>query len=129
MALTTLASAGAAIFGGYLYKKAPKWQKKRVNAILREHGKKLSLISEAELELLMAASYGKYNPFGYIGPARALFFTWAVEDMPLDEELSNDLWPVLYHLYYGKRKPLRKEQRALKKIYDDARASMRMFGV
>ena len=75
----------------------------------------------AERELLMAASYGKYNPARL---ARALLFKRAIAAMPVGQELSKDLWPVLYQLYYEK-KPSRPEKRALKKIYHEGREQAR----
>ena len=117
----TLAAIVTAITGGYLYKNAPKWRKERVKKALKEHGKELSDISDANLAFLTAASYAKFNPARL---ARALLFKRAVVAMPVDQELSKDLWPVLYQLYYEK-KPSRSEKRALKKIYKEGREQAR----
>ncbi len=112
---------GAAIIGAaYLYKKAPQWRKDFVKGIMHEHGKKLSDTTPAERDLLMAA-YTRFIP----SLVASFRFKRAAARMPLDEEFSEELWPVLYRLYYGKQKTTRKQKRELKKMYDDAREQVR----
>ncbi len=115
-----LATLGVILAAGYLYKQAPQWMKNRVKGVLLEHDKKLSDATPAEQDLLMAASYARFNPAGYF------FFKRAVANMPLDQEFSKELWPVLYHVYYGTKKPKRKQKKELKKMYDEAREDARV---
>ncbi len=115
-----LAMAAAIIGAGYLYKKAPQWRKDAVKGIMHEHGKKLSDATPAERDLLMAA-YTRFIP----SLVASFRFKRAAARMPLDQEFSEELWPVLYHLYYGKQKTTRKQKRELKRMYDDAREQVR----
>lgn len=103
---------------GYLFQRAPEWIKNRVKRILKEHGKKLSDLDPAEKDLLVAASYARFNPAG------AFFFQEAVLDMPEGAEFRSELWPVLNHVYYGKRCVSRKQAHALRKLYDEAKELM-----
>ncbi len=110
----------AAIAGaGYLWINAPQWMKNIVKKTLHEHGKKLSDTTPAEQDLLMAATYARFNPLA------SFRFKRAAARMPLDTEFSKELWPVLYQVYYGPKKTTRKQRRELKKMYDDAREKAR----
>ncbi|HLE76429.1 MAG TPA: hypothetical protein VI521_01510, partial [Candidatus Babeliales bacterium] len=99
---------------GTLYKKAPQWMKNRVKRILAEHGKTLADVTPAEQDLLISASYARFNPAG------SFFFQEAVLDMPKGQTFREELWPVLYHVYYGKKKVGRKLRAELRKLYDEA---------
>ena len=99
---------------GTLYKKAPQWMKNRVKRILAEHGKTLADVTPAEQDLLISASYARFNPAG------SFFFQEAVLDMPEGQTFREELWPVLYHVYYGKKKVGRKRRTELRKLYDEA---------
>ncbi len=103
---------------GYMFQKAPEWAKQRVKRILKTHGKKLSDLDPAEQDLMMAVSYHRFNPVG------SFFFQEAVLDMPDGTDLRDELWPVLNHVYYGKRKVSRKQARELRKLYDEAKELM-----
>lgn len=103
---------------GYVFQNASEWAKQRVKRILKTHGKKLSDLDPAEQDLMMAASYHRFNPVG------SFFFQEAVLDMPDGTGLRDELWPVLNHVYYGKRKVSRKQARELRKLYDEAKELM-----
>lgn len=104
---------------GTLYKKAPQWMKNRVKRILAEHGKTLADVTPAEQDLLISASYARFNPAG------SFFFQEAVLDMPEGQTFREELWPVLYHVYYGKKKVGRKRRTELRKLYDEAQEVVR----
>jgi hypothetical protein len=103
---------------GVLFKKLPEWNKNRIKRILKEHGKKLSDLDPAEQDLFASASYARFNPTG------SFFLQEAVLDMPEDTDLRDELWPILNHVYYGKKRVSRKQARELRKLYDEAKELM-----
>jgi len=103
---------------GVLFKKLPEWNKNRIKRILKEHGKKLSDLDPAEQDLFASASYARFVPGG------SLLFEDAVLDMPEDTDLRDELWPILNHVYYGKKRISRKQARELRKLYDEAKELM-----
>ena len=109
---------GAALGAKMLYSQARQWIKDRLKRILKEHGKRISDLTTAEKDLLISASYARFNPIG------SFFFQEAVLDMPEGQELRQQLWPVLLHVYYGKRRVSRKQANALRRLYDEAKELM-----
>jgi len=112
------ALAAGIVILGYAFQKAPEWMKNRVKRILKEHGKKISDLDPAEQDLLISASYARFNPVG------SFFFQEAVLDMPEDADLRDQFWPILNHVYYGKKRVTRKQARELRKLYDEAKELM-----
>jgi hypothetical protein len=112
------AIAAGVVILGYAFQKAPEWMKNRVKRILKEHGKKISDLDPAEQDLLISASYARFNPVG------SFFFQEAVLDMPEDADLRDQFWPILNHVYYGKKRVTRKQARELRKLYDEAKELM-----